>query len=175
MMKPAKTQSKYFPFHKESVMVLANHAFSTLVLTTAGKHYVDIRIFLPENPSSPSIPTSPLLPISRLEWGFAGTALSTPSSDTKPAHTIWTHWVDSKSIEEVRDEGDMHPQPNGEVLEYGEMVNPVKDKVEKYEECWVDLEPRVVGDEGVKRSWVIRTEGKEGGEYVKSLEYLPFG
>jgi hypothetical protein len=55
---------------------------------------------------------------------------------------VWEHWVDSKvtNAEEVKDEGDMFLQDNGEVLESGNMVNPETGKVEKYEECWVDLD-----------------------------------
>lgn len=63
----------------------------------------------------------------------------------------------------------MHPQPNGEVLEYGSMLNPTKGIVENYEECWVDLDPVVVGTEPGFRSWVLTTleDGEarnEGGE-----------
>jgi len=51
----------------------------------------------------------------------------------------------------VKDEGDMYPQDNGEVLEYGAMVNPEKGVIEKYQEYWVDLEPKRVGtEEGFK-------------------------
>ena len=65
----------------------------------------------------------------------------------------------------------MHPQPNGEVLEYGSMKNPAKGVEEKYEECWIDLE---IGGRG--RGWVLRTEG-EGtngmaariGEYTQAV------
>lgn len=56
----------------------------------------------------------------------------------------------------------MHPQPNGEVLEYGVMVNPGKGVEEKYEECWNDLEI-----EGEKKGWVLKVEDE--GEGVKGM------
>ncbi|KAK0117524.1 holocytochrome c synthase [Cadophora gregata] len=152
----------------------------TLVLTTAGKHFVDIRIYLPTSPSEPSLPSLAPLPLSRLEWGFAGTASPTPATYSsvpghekeivKPAHTVWTHWVDNKTTEEVRDEGDMVPSGSGdggevsrEVMEYGRMENPATGKVEAYEECWVDLEIGKVDGEEEFRSWVLRAEDEEGG------------
>ena len=141
---------------------------STLVLTTASKYFVDVRIFLP-SPNEATLPTPTILPLSRLEWGFAGTATSTPAAGPKPAHTVWSHWVDSKTKDEVKDEGDMYPQSNGEVLEYGAMVNPAKDIVEKYEECWVDLDPVVVGDEGIYKSWTLRSTEGEGSSEVRGM------
>lgn len=113
------------------------------------------------------------LPDSRLEWGFAGTAKSSPAvynKDTaeleKAAHTEWTHWVDNKTTEEVRDEGYMYPKDDGsdEVIELGEMVNPGRGQVEKYEECWVDLDSVMIPGEQRFSSWVLRTAEKSGGE-----------
>jgi hypothetical protein len=60
--------------------------------------------------------------------------------------------------EQVADEGDMHVQPNGEVLEQGLMINPSTNKLERYEECWVDLKD---GDGKEKVGWVLKVE-KEG-------------
>lgn len=73
---------------------------------------------------------------------------------------MWEHWVDSKvtNAEEVKDEGDMFLQDNGEVLESGNMVNPETGKVEKYEECWVDLDLQ-----GGKVGWVLKMEDGEKG------------
>jgi hypothetical protein len=144
----------------------------TLVLTTAAKYFVDVRIFLPTSS------TPPTNTIESLEWGFAGTANSTPAQGEIPAHTEWSHWVDSKTTEVVRDEGDMYPQKNGEVLEYGSMVNPAKGVVEKYEECWVDLSTRVIPPEKEFISWVMKCEDVERetkgmviriGEYIQGM------
>jgi len=83
----------------------------------------------------------------------------------KPAHTVWSHWVDSKTTEEVRDEGDMVPsgEVKGETMEYGRMENPNTGEVEKYEECWVDLEIGRVDGEGEIKSWVLRAEDVDAG------------
>ncbi|KAH8774195.1 hypothetical protein BGZ57DRAFT_385977 [Hyaloscypha finlandica] len=126
---------------------------STLVLTSPLKNFIDIRVLLP---------TSPILDPPRLEWAFAGTSHSTPASaeEDKPAHTVWEHWVDSKvtNAEEVKDEGDMFLQDNGEVLESGIMVNPETGEEEKYEECWVDLDLQ-----GEKVGWALKMEDGEKG------------
>jgi Protein HRI1 len=55
----------------------------------------------------------------------------------------------------VADAGDMHVQPNGEVLEQGSMINPSTNKVEQYEECWVDLKDE---DGREKVGWVLKVE-----------------
>jgi hypothetical protein len=141
----------------------------TLVLTSAAKSFVDVRIFLPTS-TTPFTNT-----IESLEWGFAGTAESTLAQEERPAHTEWSHWVDSKTTEEVRDEGDMYPQENGEVLEYGSMVNPAKGVMEKYEECWVDLSPRVIPPEKGFVSWVLKCEDVERGvkgKVIRIGEYI---
>ncbi|KAI9051308.1 hypothetical protein LZ554_005409 [Drepanopeziza brunnea f. sp. 'monogermtubi'] len=141
----------------------------TLVLTTAGKHFVDIRIYLPRTASEPCLPASSPLPISRLEWGFAGTSNPTPAAYAAdgtlatPAHTVWTHWVDSRTTAETRDEGVMYPQASGETMEYGAMINPASGKEETYEECWVDLDAGLVDGEDGLQSWVLRTEDAEKG------------
>ncbi len=54
-------------------------------------------------------------------------------------------------------------QSNGEALETGRMVNPETGIEEDYEECWVDIEPKVVDREGEYRSWVLRCEGEGTG------------
>ncbi|KUJ20786.1 uncharacterized protein LY89DRAFT_716106 [Mollisia scopiformis] len=141
---------------------------NTLVLTTRSKHYIDIRIHLPlPLPNDPSDATA----INRLEWAFAGTCHSTPAKLSrtgellKPAHTVWKHWVDSNNDgkEEVKDEGDMYPQSDGSVLEYGEMVNPARGRRMKYEECWEDVEARLVGVEEEFVSWILICDDEEGG------------
>lgn len=64
----------------------------------------------------------------------------------------------------------MHPQDNGEVLEYGAMVNPEKGVIERYEECWIDLEPKAVGSEEGFKCWTLKMEGKgKDGEVVRGM------
>ncbi|KAH8665914.1 hypothetical protein BGZ60DRAFT_529174 [Tricladium varicosporioides] len=148
----------------------ASENTNTLVLTTAAKYFVDVRIYLPTSSAELSLPSSKPLPSSRLEWGFAGTAESTPASTSaqgkleRPAHTKWTHWVDNKSAIgiEVQDEGDMYPDEGEkeEVIERGHMVNPATGKDTEYEECWVDLEPVLANEKREFRSWVLKTEAE---------------
>lgn len=136
---------------------------NTLVLTSRSNHFVDIRIFHPTTPDQPPLPDDPSdsSAISRLEWAFAGTLSSTPAKLSrtgeilKPAHTIWNHWIDSTTTNPVKDEGDMYPQSDGTVLEYGSMPHLKTGKVTKYEECWEDVEPALVGDEEEFVSWVL--------------------
>jgi hypothetical protein len=54
----------------------------------------------------------------------------------------------------------MYPQSDGTVLEYGIMANPKTGKMTKYEECWEDVEPALVGDEEEFVSWVSRISFK---------------
>lgn len=68
----------------------------------------------------------------------------------------------------MQDEGDMYPQPNGEVMEYGIMVNPASGKEEKYTECWVDLDIESLDGESRKRGWVLKTESGEEGKGGKT-------
>ncbi|RFU36234.1 hypothetical protein B7463_g8, partial [Scytalidium lignicola] len=145
---------------------LAGENTDTLVLTSAGKHYVDIRIFKPTDSSQPALPVDPSDNdgIKRLEWGFAGTSTSSPAEYEagkliKPSHTVWRHWVDNKTIDSVEDEGDMFPIENSsEVLEKGAMVNPATGIVTNYEELWEDLDPIRTGNEEQYVSWVLKTE-----------------
>jgi Protein HRI1 len=72
------------------------------------------------------MPTEPTLPITTIDWAFAGTSSTSPATDSKPEHTVWTHWVDSTTPdgEAVKDEGDMITLESGELVERGQMVNP---------------------------------------------------
>ena len=128
---------------------------STIVLTTPLGNFVDVRVLRPISPASTGV-TSP----SNLEWAFAGTSSSTSTTNTKPAHTVWKHWVDSQcpnaDVKEVIDEGDMFSQENGEVLESGRMINPASGRDEAYEECWADVDL----PEGDNTGWVVRLQGE---------------
>lgn len=83
---------------------------------------------------------------SRLDWAFAG--FSSSEIRTNPegnaiVHSIWQHWVDSRTqnAETVTDEGDMYPQTDGRTLELGSMINPDTGRMTQYEERWKDVEP----------------------------------
>lgn len=68
---------------------------------------------------------------------------------------MWTHWVDSTTTDEIKDEGDMWASEvnEDETIERGSMKNPESGEVEAYEEIWVDLP---LEENGVY--WVMKCE-----------------
>ncbi|KAI7177906.1 hypothetical protein KC343_g13082 [Hortaea werneckii] len=137
---------------------------STLVLTTAAKRFVDIRVLKDSSSSqdgSTPIESTDLKPFSALDWAFAGTSSSSVGSPDENgnavAHCEWRHWIDSRTEkpEDVVDEGKMYPiEGDGQrSLEKGSMVNPGTGRMTEYEEIWRDVDavgiPAVVGSEGV--------------------------
>jgi len=100
--------------------------------------------------------------MTELNWAFAGRSRSTRAEFdtagrlTKPMHTVWDHWIDSETEEEVNDEGDMFLQSDGTVLEKG-----VNEDGSTYEELWEDLEAKVVGRDEKLVSYVLRVEDRE--------------
>ncbi len=132
------------------------------MLTSRAKNYVDVRVY---NSNNDALPTDPndAEAIKQLEWAFAGQSKSTPAEFDgrelrKPAHTIWSHWIDSKTLEEVKDEGDMYPQDDGTVLEKGAMAHPGTGLITNYEEVWLDLEPAVTGDDKSRVCYVLKLD-----------------
>ena len=99
---------------------------------------------------------------SRLDWAFAGissTELKTDPNGKQIVHSKWKHWVDSQSYnpeEEINDEGDMFPQKYGTTLERGSMVDPATGRMTEYEECWRDVEPIAINEEGKRVCVVLR-------------------
>jgi len=144
----------------------------TLVLTSKKHYYVDVRIYKPTDASQPLLPNDPedKNAISRLEWGFAGTSSSIPSEhepsysgcaiegDELSHHTVWSHWIDSKTLDEVKDEGDMYPQANGDVLERGNMAHPDTGKMMDYEELWRDIMPSTTDGSSTRYSFVMKLD-----------------
>ena len=98
-----------------------------------------------------------------VEWAFAGHASSSPAKDGRPAHTIWAHWIDSKSDLLVSDEGDMYPQPDGDVLEKGNMQNPATGMSCDYEEVWRDLDIHVLEGEQDRVCIVLKADSPSTG------------
>lgn len=126
---------------------------STIVLTSPQRHFADVRLRIPL--ADGGAVRDP----GQLDWAFAGT--SSHDADASPPHSVFRHWVDSRHEDAaaVVDEGDMAPsnQP-GETLESGRMVNPDTGAMQRYEECWVDEEPR----EGeASEGWVLRHHDDE--------------
>ncbi|KAK0666787.1 hypothetical protein QBC41DRAFT_280178 [Cercophora samala] len=127
---------------------------STIVLTSPGRRFVDVRVFLP-------LPTPPDsdLPLEQLEWAIAGTSTSSPvvvNESTQKveeySHCVWSHWIDSRVHEGdvPADEGDNYTVEGRPelTLEKGRMVNPDSGRVEGYEEMWEGK--GVEGVEGVE-------------------------
>ncbi|KAI1200069.1 hypothetical protein F5X97DRAFT_321822 [Nemania serpens] len=111
----------------------ASEPTSTVVLTSPGHRFVDIRILkdaAADDDGSGS-----------LDWAFAGIS-SSEIRDGGRRHSTWRHVVDSRTRapETVVDEGDIFPQADGRTLETGRMVNPDTGKLADYEEVWTDLE-----------------------------------
>lgn len=132
----------------------ASEPTSTLVLTSPGKFFVDIRVLrsaLADTESGPRDADSPLhLDPEQLDWAIGGTSssvnLPTQPDGTTASRTTFRHWVSSRTLEPeaAADEGDMFPQPDGTTLEKGSMVNPATGLDTSYEELWDDQEPQPV-------------------------------
>ena len=136
----------------------AEEPTSTIVLTSQTSHFVDIRLFkdvvnLHETNSSEGV----LKPV--LEWAFAGISHNKSGYDESKKieynHSIWNHWIDSRTDEPSIDEGDLWPQPNGDVLERGIQLHPVTGVKCEYEELWGDLPIKVVEEEEEKRMSLV--------------------
>ncbi|KAI7781117.1 hypothetical protein LA080_015237 [Diaporthe eres] len=124
---------------------------STLVLTSPGRRFVDIRVLTASSPDpapdpEPGHESFGTLTRDRLDWAFAGTSSSNKVSradGSETTHSVFNHWIDSRTTEPqlVRDEGDMVPCPGGLALEVGSMVNPATGRMTAYEELWLDKVP----------------------------------
>jgi len=137
---------------------------STLVLTSRAKNFVDVRVYNSDSRLS-ALPTDPNddEAINRLEWAFAGQSKSTAAEFDggelkKSAHSVWSHWIDSKTLSEVKDEGDMYPQDDGTVLEKGAMAHPETGLITDYEEVWEALEPSATGDDKNRFCYVLKLD-----------------
>ncbi|KAI0016686.1 hypothetical protein F4780DRAFT_797552 [Xylariomycetidae sp. FL0641] len=125
----------------------ASEPTSTLVLTSPGRRFVDIRVLLPTTtstePTEASKETAPPQPLSNLDWAFGGTSSSAPLPHQPGSHrSVWTHLVDSRTALDpatrVRDEADMTPQADGTALEAGRTAHPATGREAAYEEVWAD-------------------------------------
>ncbi|KAI1109994.1 hypothetical protein F5Y14DRAFT_455481 [Nemania sp. NC0429] len=116
----------------------ASEPTSTVVLTSPGHRFVDIRI----------LKDAAAAAAGSLDWAFAGTS-SSQTREGGRRHSIWRHVVDSRTREPetVVDEGDIFPQEDGRTLETGRMVNPATGELTDYEEVWTDLEAEAVPNE----------------------------
>ncbi|CAK7231242.1 hypothetical protein SEUCBS140593_007860 [Sporothrix eucalyptigena] len=106
---------------------------STVVLTSPGRWYVDVRILLSKDGA--------FLGDSELEWALAGTSESTAVT-SGVSDCVWRHWVDSRheDADTQVDRGRNTDQADGSVLETGAMVNPATGHIQNYEEVWQDTD-----------------------------------
>ena len=112
-----------------------------MVLTSKKSYFVDIRILKDKLLEEGNKETQTL---ACLEWAFAGVSYTLPLEvpDARPPnayHSVWEHWLDSKSDNPNTDEGDMTPLADGTTLEEGFNTDPVTGSVSPYEELWRDL------------------------------------
>ena len=134
----------------------------TIVLTSKDGTFVDVRLRseVYENEKG-NISNSE----ASLQWAFAGKSRVTSSQRSQAGevvswHNVWDHFIDSKSDEPEKDEGDMSLQEDGTVLEKGVHIDATTGAREEYEELWSDLEIETMGTKGHKSSIVVRTESK---------------
>ena len=98
-----------------------------------------------------------------IEWAFAGKSHTTPKQTRKDgqaevSHTVWEHWIDSKSDNPGPDEGDMYLQGNGDLLERGTQKHPVTGEETEYEELWHDLDVEGFGKKHNRNTLVMKAE-----------------
>jgi hypothetical protein len=148
---------------------------STLVLTSPGHVFVDLRFYKPLKPGQTPLPNT--AEPERLEWGFAGTSSSVPTQDQhagegeKPwpnvSHSTWFHFVDSRwpvgSSEIPVDEGDMYPISDTLTLEFGHMYQPDLKAVKTHEEMWRDVDVLSTTKSGKKTCVVLRLQDDKAG------------
>lgn len=133
---------------------------STVVLTSKDSYFVDVRILrekLEEEKGHESNTER------CLEWAFAGKSHTTISKDSSMqlSHTVWDHWIDSRTDNPDSDEGDMWVQPNGDILEKGKNSDPVTGEETEYEELWHDLQVEAFGKKHNRSSLVMRADDPE--------------
>ncbi|CAK7225666.1 hypothetical protein SCUCBS95973_005940 [Sporothrix curviconia] len=129
---------------------------STVVLTSPGRRFVDVRILQPLSTISNSSSDSDL------DWALAGTSSSTPVAEGV-ADCVWRHWVDSRddaADNAAADSGRNTDQPDGTVLETGAMVNPTTGQVQSYEEVWRDDDRALAGSRCVVLQHEEASEGR---------------
>ena len=101
-----------------------------------------------------------------IDWAFAGRSRTTPHGARKDgmiqlSHTVWDHWIDSKSDNPGPDEGDMLVQEDGDVVERGMQKHPLTGQDTEYEELWHDLEVEAFGKKQNRSTLVMRVEDTE--------------
>ena len=135
------------------------------MLTSKDSYFVDVRLLKNKLEEDRDIEANAEACI---EWAFAGKSRTVAQQAKKlgegqTSHTVWDHWIDSKSDNPDTDEGDMIEQENGDVLERGKNVNPETGEETVYEELWHDLEIESLGKKHNHSSVVMRAEDLDKG------------
>lgn len=133
------------------------------MLTSKDSYFVDVRLNLDklDDEKAKGNHTEDCV-----EWAFAGRSHSKPRGDQaedriRLSHTVWDHWIDSKSNDPGIDEGDMCVQEDGDVLERGKSKDAVTGREIEYEELWHDLEVVPLGKKHNRSSLVLRVDNPE--------------
>lgn len=133
---------------------------STIVLTSKDSYFIDVRILREklEEEKNKEVNTE-----SCLEWAFAGKSHTTLSNNSSMqlSHTVWHHWIDSRTDNPDPDEGDMWVQSNGDILEKGKNSDPATGEETEYEELWHDLQVEAFGKKDNRSSLVMRADEPE--------------
>ena len=131
---------------------------STIVLTSKDSYFVDVRILKDkyQQESSQQLNTKECI-----DWAFAGRSQTTANGGSKVGtsrifHTVWEHWIDSRSDDPGPDEGDMLTQEDGDVVERGMQKHPLTGEDTEYEELWHDLEVKAFGKKQNRSSLVLK-------------------
>ncbi|KAF9697218.1 hypothetical protein EKO04_004681 [Ascochyta lentis] len=154
---PAGTPTPYTPgLPSKNPLNLPPHPFEpthTLVLTSPGRSFVDLRYLKPQHAGDSDLPNAG--ETVRLEWGFAGhSSTTTSSSPPHPEygvanHSTWTHWLDSRhrvgDPQIPVDEGDLYAISPTLTIECGAAFHPHLGRVAGHEEAWRDVVGSPVG------------------------------
>ena len=134
------------------------------MLTSKDSHFVDVRLFREKYEEEKFHGTNS---IACVDWAFAGRSQTTKphkgqeGGTAQISHTVWEHWIDSKSNSPGVDEGDMLVQENEDVLERGKQRHPDTGEETEYEELWHDLEVIPLGKKRNRSSLVMKANDPE--------------
>lgn len=133
------------------------------MLTSRDTYFIDVRLFRDKLEEAKATGKHTQACVN---WAFAGRSHTKPQKSQtddmiKLSHTVWDHWIDSRSNDPGIDEGDMWLQEDGDVLERGKSKDAVTGQETEYEELWHDLEVVRLGKKHNRSSLVLRADDPE--------------
>lgn len=132
---------------------------NTLVLTTPGANFVDIRLLKEFDSDKNEFP---------IDWVITGVEYSIPnSSKIQFRHEISSH-VPHNHGGEWTDIGDFSSLPDGDRKETGTMVNPATGKEAPYVEIWRTISALKLSEDG---EYVKLKDDKEAEEENKNVKF----